>query len=159
MKTASDSKTSLVPMNDPSYQMMLCLRTAYFSLRRKCNQLCQSRDCSGDQFVILAALYEQDGGVTQQFIAEQTGYDPVTAGTMLRTIQDRGWIIRDDHPTDKRAKLVSITTQGRRMFRKLWEDSLPLREEFAGSVSKRDWSTAFRILKSFSDATDSVETQ
>lgn len=155
----TDAESSTVqPGSDDSYQMMLLLRTAYFALRRKCNAVCRESECNGDQFVVLGTLYEQSEGVTQQFLSDETGYDPVTTGTMLKTMQRHGLIHREPHPVDGRAKLVRITPTGKRTFRKLWRDSFPLRQAFIGSMSQNRQKNAVKILSSITDAMNSLNT-
>lgn len=152
------TELSIVPKHDDSYQLMLLLRTAYFALRRKCNAVCQDDDCNGDQFVVLSILYEQSSGVTQQFISDESGYDPVTTGTMLKTMERKGLLNREPHPVDRRAKLVQITNAGKRTFRKLWRNSSLLRETFVGCMSQNRMKHAVKILNSITDAMNSLET-
>ncbi|MEM9412307.1 MAG: MarR family transcriptional regulator [Planctomycetota bacterium] len=157
MGLTSTESVAVEPTKDNSYQLMLLLRTAYFSLRRKCNSVCQDSNCNGDQFVILSTLYGQSQRVTQQFLSDETGYDPVTTGTMLKTMQRHGLIDREPHPEDGRAKLVKITTAGKRTFRKLWRDSDPLRKAFIKSMSQNRQKNAVKILNDITRAMNSLE--
>jgi DNA-binding MarR family transcriptional regulator len=155
--TKSKTSASIAPTNDDAYQLMLLLRTAYFSLRRKCNTVCQQSDCNGDQFVVLGILFEQTEGSTQQFLSDESGYDPVTIGTMLKTMHRNGLVEREPHPSDGRAKLVRITSTGKQTFRKLWRDSQALRDAFASSMSSNQQKTVTKILASIADAMDGLE--
>ena len=137
---------------------MLLLRTAYFSLRRKCNAVCQKNDCNGDQFVVLGILSENQDGATQQTLSEESGYDPVTIGTMLKTMHRNGLVEREPHPVDRRAKLVRITSTGKQTFRKLWRDSLSLRDSFSDCMTPNQQKTFARALCSITEAMDSLET-
>lgn len=151
------TKPTTAPTRDDAYQLMLLLRTAYFSLRRKCNAVCQKTDCNGDQFVVLSILFEKSDGETQQVLSEESGYDPVTIGTMLKTMDRNGLVERGPHPLDGRAKLVRITTLGKKTFRKLWRDSQVLRDAFGGSMSQNQQKGTAKILASIADAMDSLE--
>src|SRR5689334_9465151 len=64
------------------------------------------------QFVLMASihwltLHKQE--VTQIVLSAHTKIDPMTTSTVLRTLQQKKLIIRQEHTTDTRAKLVALT--------------------------------------------------
>jgi MarR family transcriptional regulator, organic hydroperoxide resistance regulator len=67
------------------------------------------------QFVLLASihwmtLHKEE--VTQIVLSNHTKIDPMTTSTVLRTLQKKGWIKRQEHLTDTRAKTVALTAEG-----------------------------------------------
>src|SRR6478736_8594694 len=67
------------------------------------------------QFVLLASIYwltlhKQE--VTQIVLSSHTKIDPMTTSTVLRTLQQKGLILRQEHQTDTRAKTVGLTPEG-----------------------------------------------
>lgn len=67
------------------------------------------------QFVLLASIYwltlsKQD--VTQILLSSHTKIDPMTTSTVLRTLQTKGLLQRQEHSTDTRAKTVALTAEG-----------------------------------------------
>jgi DNA-binding MarR family transcriptional regulator len=73
------------------------------------------------QFVLLASilwlcLHKQE--VTQIVLSEHTKIDPMTASTVLRTLQQKGFIKRQEHATDTRAKTVILTDEGKKIIKK-----------------------------------------
>jgi DNA-binding MarR family transcriptional regulator len=142
------SREKINPAQDDSHQLSLLLRSAYFAMRRRCNSLCNDHGCNGDQFVILSVLAECDSGVTQAELVNQSGYDPATIGAMLRNLEEKKLVRRKPHPDDGRAKLVSITASGRKLFQSLWESTLPVRENLWRSVKAGDRAATTRSLKS-----------
>ncbi len=104
----------------------ILLRDAYFALRRCSNAHCTPFDCNGDQFVLLKLLADEDG-VMQQDLVQRAGYDASTTANMLRRLERKGLVVRDEHPDDARAKVVCLTKEGRRLQRKLWRESEKLR--------------------------------
>lgn len=67
------------------------------------------------QFVLLASIHwltldKQE--VTQILLSNYTKIDPMTTSTVLRTLQTKGLIIRQEHETDTRAKTVVLTETG-----------------------------------------------
>lgn len=67
------------------------------------------------QFVLLASIHwltlsKQD--VTQILLSSHTKIDPMTTSTVLRTLQTKGLLKRQEHEKDTRAKTVSLTDKG-----------------------------------------------
>ena len=73
------------------------------------------------QFVLMASihwltLHKQD--VTQIVLSDHTKIDPMTTSTVLRTLQQKGFIQRQEHSTDTRAKTVELTEEGKKVVKK-----------------------------------------
>jgi MarR family transcriptional regulator, organic hydroperoxide resistance regulator len=73
------------------------------------------------QFVLMASihwltLHKQE--VTQVVLSNHTKIDPMTTSTVLRTLQQKGFIQRQEHLTDTRAKTVEITNEGKKIIKK-----------------------------------------
>jgi DNA-binding MarR family transcriptional regulator len=98
------------------------------ALHRRTNACFAADGVTADQFVLLSALSDADG-VTQQDLVRRTGSDPNTVRAMLVLLEARGLVARDRHPADSRARLVTLTPEGRRLFKRLWANSEPLRGE------------------------------
>ena len=67
------------------------------------------------QYVLLASihwltLHNQE--VTQIVLSNHTKVDPMTTSTVLRTLQQKGFLQRKEHLTDTRAKTVELTEKG-----------------------------------------------
>ncbi|MFZ4601187.1 MAG: MarR family winged helix-turn-helix transcriptional regulator [Caulobacterales bacterium] len=67
------------------------------------------------QFALLAAVGEQ-AGQTQTDLVRATGIDRSTLADMIGRMEDRGLVVRDKAESDKRAKSVTLTAQGRSML-------------------------------------------
>jgi DNA-binding MarR family transcriptional regulator len=67
------------------------------------------------QFVVLASLtyLAADGPVTQKTLADHAALDPMMTSQVLRALESAGLVIRQNHPTDRRAKALTVTTEGR----------------------------------------------
>ena len=73
------------------------------------------------QFVLMAsihwmALHKVD--VTQVVLSAHTKIDPMTTSTVLRTLQEKGLVQRQEHSTDTRAKTVGLTDEGKKVIKK-----------------------------------------
>jgi MarR family transcriptional regulator, organic hydroperoxide resistance regulator len=72
------------------------------------------------QYVLLASihwltLHKQE--VTQIVLSAHTKIDPMTTSTVLRTLQKRGFVQRQEHLTDTRAKTVALTEEGKTIIK------------------------------------------
>lgn len=67
------------------------------------------------QFVLLTALgwlSKKNKSVTQVDIANQSNADRMMVSKVLRTLEEKGFITRQEHKTDTRAKTIRLTTKG-----------------------------------------------
>lgn len=66
------------------------------------------------QFVLLASLtwLRSDTPVTQRDLANHAHTDPMMTSQVLRTLEDKGLLRRAPHPSDARAKILSVTQEG-----------------------------------------------
>ena len=72
------------------------------------------------QFVLMASihwltLHKQE--VTQILLSSHTKIDPMTTSTVLRTLQAKGLLQRQEHQTDTRAKTVGLTEEGKKIIK------------------------------------------
>lgn len=72
------------------------------------------------QFVLMASIHwltihKQE--VTQIILSAHTKIDPMTTSTVLRTLQQKGFIQRREHLTDTRAKVVELTNEGKKIIK------------------------------------------
>ena len=119
----------------------LALRAAYLALHRQTNDCLADDGVTADQFVLLAALAEEDA-VTQQDLVRRVGSAPNTVRAMLLLLEGRGLVARARHPADGRARCVTLTAKGRQVFNTLWTKSEPLRSRLL---------TAFRRIPGVRD--------
>ena len=107
-------------------EIVRALRAAYLALHRQTNDCFTKDGVTADQFVLLSALADADA-VTQQELVRRVGSDPNTVRAMLLLLECRGLVVRERHPSDGRARRVTLTAKGRQVFKKLWTKSEPLR--------------------------------
>ena len=127
------------------HDLAMALRAAYLALHRRSDARFARRGVTADQFVLLAALAGADA-VTQRELAARTGSDPNTVRAMLVLLEDRGLVARAPHPTDGRARTVTLTPAGRRAHRQLWRDGEPVRERLFAALKPGEADTLFDLL-------------
>lgn len=129
----------------------LALRAAYLALHRKTDARFAKYSVTADQFVLLASL--SDGlALTQSELAKRISSDPSTVRAMLVLLEQNGLVKRDSHPSDARAKAVSLTAAGKRMYKKLWKAGQSIRDEMYECMSAEDADTLLLLLRKLASA-------
>lgn len=88
--------------------------------QREIKKALEPHGLTHSQFVLLASihwltLHEQD--VTQILLSSHTKIDPMTTSTVLRTLEVKGFLQRQEHHQDTRAKTVSLTDYGKEIVK------------------------------------------
>lgn len=107
------------------------LRRAYWAMHRQADAQLAKAGVTADQFVLLSILAEGDQ-ITQQELGRRASSDPNTIRAMLVLLEKQGLVARRPHPTDGRARSVTLTAKGRKTYQRLWKISDPFRQQLAG---------------------------
>lgn len=73
------------------------------------------------QFVLLASLTwlaNEEQPLTQVDLASHAKMDVMMTSNVLRTLEEKGLVARNPHPTDTRAKSLAVTGKGRELAEK-----------------------------------------
>jgi DNA-binding MarR family transcriptional regulator len=122
------------------------LRAAYLALHRQTNACFAKDGVTADQFVLLAALAEEDA-VTQQELVRRVGSDHNTVRAMLLLLAGRGLLTRERHPADGRARCVTLTGKGRQGFQKLLTKSEALRARLLSAFRPDEVTALLGLLR------------
>jgi DNA-binding MarR family transcriptional regulator len=126
------------------------LRAAYFAMHRVSDAHFSAHGVTADQFVLLACLAEQDA-VTQQELARRASSDPSTVRAMLVLLEGRGLVSRERQADDRRARLVTLTARGRRLFERLFRTSEPIRVRMLSGFSEEEARSLVDCLRRLID--------
>ena len=76
------------------------------------------------QFVLLASAWwlGQHEAPTQQRLAEHAGTDPMMTSQVIRKLEERGFVVRQQDPADARARRIVLTPAGRSLLTKALRD-------------------------------------
>ena len=88
--------------------------------QREIKKALEPYNLTHSQFVLMASihwltLHKQE--VTQILLSSHTKIDPMTTSTVLRTLQAKGLLQRQEHLTDTRAKTVGLTDNGKKIIK------------------------------------------
>ncbi|SDN19552.1 DNA-binding transcriptional regulator, MarR family [Paenibacillus sp. yr247] len=104
------------PYDSPGFLLWQVTNLWQKNLRQALHDL----DLTHVQFILLASTewlntQSTQEDVTQAQIAGHAHIDPMMASQVLRNLEKKGFLIRKEHPTDTRAKSISLTQAGERM--------------------------------------------
>jgi hypothetical protein len=85
--------------------------------------------------------------VTQQQLVRRVGSDPNTVRAMLLLLEGRGLVARGRHAADGRARCVTLTVEGRQVFKKLWKKSEPLRARLLAAFRPDEVTALLEFLR------------
>ena len=77
-----------------------------------------THDLTQVQFVLLASLLwlsSKEACITQAMLARLTKLDVMMTSQVLRALEARGLVLRHEHPTDTRAKMLELTRAGKQL--------------------------------------------
>jgi DNA-binding MarR family transcriptional regulator len=111
----------------------MLMRGAYLSFHRRAQAHFGQRGITADQYVVLAALAEQDD-LTQKDLARRTYSDANTLTAMLNRLEQKGLVERQACDRDGRARRVHLTRRGRALERILQAHAAPLHSSLEKSL-------------------------
>lgn len=89
--------------------------------QRKHKKVLDPLDLTQTQFVLLTSiawLSKKNKKLTQVEIANHSNFDRMMVSKVLRTLQDKKFISRQEHPTDTRAKVIKLANDGAKVLQK-----------------------------------------
>ncbi|MDO5106142.1 MarR family winged helix-turn-helix transcriptional regulator [Capnocytophaga sp.] len=89
--------------------------------QREIKKILQPFDLTHPQFMILASIYWfslKKEEITQVLLSNFTQIDPMTTSQIVRNLEKKTFIIRKEHQTDTRAKIVKMTDKGEDSIKK-----------------------------------------
>jgi MarR family transcriptional regulator, organic hydroperoxide resistance regulator len=106
--------------------------------QREIKKALEQYELTHSQFVLLANIHWltlEKQNVTQILLSNHTKIDPMTTSTVLRTLQTKGLIKRQEHLTDTRAKTVELTDLGLKNTKQAIKTVELFDKQFFGSLN------------------------
>ncbi len=126
-------------------ELPIALRRAYLAMHRQTDAQFARYGVTADQFVLLATLSRGDA-LTQRELAGRMSSDPSTVRAMLVLLENQGLVQRNIHPSDSRARTVTLTPLGKRKFQQLWRASQSIRNRMFAAVDPECVEDLIKLL-------------
>ena len=129
-----------------SHELAMWLRKAYLAFHRRVNTWMLNHGITADQYVILRVV-AREPGITQIEIVERAASDPNTVAAILRLLEHRRLVLRQSHSRDRRARCVFLTAAGRKLQRRAFKNSEPLRAALRDCMTESECYDNQRFLE------------
>ena len=130
--------------------LQIVLQRAVRKIDGKIGKDFREKGITSSQFSVLDVLYTKG----EMRICELIEKVLSTSGNMtvvVKNMEKKGWLYRKGCPKDKRAFLVGLTDEGKKIFENLLPEHRKEIEETYGILSDEERRELIRILKKFKD--------
>jgi DNA-binding MarR family transcriptional regulator len=103
-------------------------------------------DLTPIQFAALDAIHHQPG-TDQARVAEMIACDRATIGGVIERLEQKGWVRRVVSERDRRARELSLTPEGQRIFKALVPVVRGLQGEILLALSEADRARFLRLAR------------
>jgi DNA-binding MarR family transcriptional regulator len=103
-------------------------------------------DMTPAQFGVLNLLGAREGAI-QQEIGAAMGIDPSTMVSLIDDLEQKGLAKRRPHPSDRRAREVSITPKGRRLLERGKTKALEVENELLRGLTAAERRQLLKLLR------------
>lgn len=131
---------------DPADDLMFLLGSASHALRARHVAGLVEVGISPREHCVL--LHARPGGLTQKEIGQRCGVDKTTMVVTLDQLEEADLVRRRPSPTDRRARLVSVTPEGEKILVRAEEIARRIEGEVLGALSASDREVLLTTLRS-----------
>ena len=131
------------------YQVGFLLSRATWAMNNAVNRMLRENglpDISVAYFADLQALWETDG-LSISDLGERVQLEKSTMTSLIDRMEAADLVRRDDHPTDRRAYRICITSRGRDLEEKLDQVVTEAYNRLTRGVPEKDLQAAIEVLK------------
>lgn len=109
-------------------------------------------DLTSVQFAALDAIHAHPG-TDQARVAELIAYDRATIGGVIDRLEQKGWIRRVVSERDRRARELSLTDEGRQVYRRLLPVVRALQDDILQALNATDRARFLKLARQAVPAT------
>lgn len=103
---------------------------------------------TGQEFLLLKVI-SAEGALPQNAVAARCSLDPTLVTQIADILEQRGFLSREPHPTDRRTKLLRLTPVGRRLVTRASKAVTKAQQSFLDTVTEQDWQVIRQALQKF----------
>jgi len=103
-------------------------------------------DLTPIQFAALDAIHNHPG-TDQATVAELIAYDRATIGGVIERLEQKGWVARVVSERDRRARELSLTPEGQRIFKALVPVVRGLQDHILPSLGDADRARFLKLAR------------
>ena len=146
----------MAPAPDTSgTHLWLILMKAHRALRRIAEGSIGSSGLGSSDFGVLEILLHK-GAQPVNDIGRRIGLTSGAITTAVDRLEDGGFVTREPHPTDRRARGVRLTEQGKRQATRAFSGHKAAMDRAADALSASERATLIRLLKKLGLAAEQI---
>ena len=115
--------------------------------RRVANVAAEAHGISDATALPLVLIGRMEGEPRQNALAEAVGIEGPSLVRLLDQLEKAGLVVRKEDPTDRRAKVLSLTPAGKKVVAGIEADLHRLRDVVFASVSAADLEASMRVFR------------
>ena len=131
------------------YQVGFLLSRATWAMNNAVNRLLRENghaDISVAFFAVLQALWENDRmSITD--LGEKAQLEKSTMTSLIDRMEGAGLVRREDHPTDRRAYQICLTTRGKELEQSLDEVVSRVYKHLTRGIAEEDLQRSIKVCK------------
>jgi MarR family transcriptional regulator for hemolysin len=93
-----------------------------------------------------------DAGVRPGVLADALGLEPSSLVRIVDQLIDTGFLLRHDDPNDRRAKILNLTGEGKKIASLMESALIPFRQSVFGAFDPADIAACLRVLGGLPEA-------
>jgi len=133
---------------------MLLMRSREAVMRRIRPHL-RSHGLTDQQWRILRALAEEDR-IELLELSQRCMIQPPSLSRTVPALTERGLVRREDHPTDRRRALISLTDEGRALFDQVSLGSARIYQQIRADIGEAKVDELYEMLINLIDVLDAT---
>ncbi len=129
-----------------AYSTGLLQGKAYRALNNSLNKVLYTVDLTVPEWKLLGQLHDH-GIMKLAQIADRLDVEPPLVTALIDRLEKKGFVSRDYHPQDKRAKIISITPKGVKTVKYIEPEVKKIMRKLLNGVSHQDLIVYIKILE------------
>lgn len=124
--------------------------------RRTADHLLSAHGLSEATAHPLLILSERAEAIGQGVLAQEMGIEGPSLVRLVDLLEKEGLVVRREHPTDRRAKLLALTAKGKTKAAKINQVLSEGREHLFQHISGEDISVTLKVLRQIETSCDEI---
>lgn len=120
-------------------------------LKRSADENLVKENMTIEQLMVIKMIHQNGGSVSQKDIEREFGVRRSTVTSAMQILEKKGFIVRTTSPEDSRAKLVTLTPEGKEKNEKLISFIKMRDEEMLSTLSDEERATLTALLEKVLD--------
>ncbi len=104
---------------------------------------------------IMHCLWKEQG-VSQQTLAEKTAKDKACLTNLINNLERKGWVVRQEDPTDRRNKLIFLTQEGLVVAEKVKSLLITMYTQVGEQMGTRNMEACIKQLNKLNEIFDKI---